>query len=240
MSDTVFHTTLSGNGPLFDDAVPVTVKVNRRAKRIILRVDEISGDVIATAPSKAKINDAVKFANEKAAWIKRQRSKRQPAHPFVAGRVFPFCGNPVRIVLNGGPRQPANLHNGQLEIGGDAEHVNRRVTEWLKRKARSYLSEKVDHYTERLGAKHGPIRIKDTRSRWGSCASDGTIAFSWRIIMAPRPIIDYVAAHECAHLIHMNHSPAFWQLVESLDVDAGAAREWFNRHGTSLFVWGAI
>jgi predicted metal-dependent hydrolase len=113
------------------------------------------------------------------------------------------------------------------------------VTEWLKKEARTTLTERVDHYSAMLKRKRGPIAIRDTRSRWGSCARTGAMSFSWRLILAPPEILDYVAAHECAHLVHLNHSPAYWRTLHALEVDVRAARDWFSAHGQSLYAYGA-
>ncbi|MEO0399932.1 MAG: SprT family zinc-dependent metalloprotease [Pseudomonadota bacterium] len=234
MAQAVLETIVEWDG----GAAPLAVQVNRRAKRIILRLEETTGRVIATAPSRSLAPEAVRFAKKNTAWIERQLAGTKRPRAFSAGHVFPFLGAPTRIINEGGARARLHLENGQLTVGGAPEHVNRRVTDWLKQNARTELTARADDYAARLDARRGPVRIKDMRSRWGSCASDGAIAFSWRIIMAPPAIVDYVAAHECAHLIHLNHSPAFWRLVADLDVDAHAARRWFRQHGSSLFLWG--
>lgn len=221
---------------------PLVARVNRRAKRLIIKVDPVAGEILVTAPSKRSIPDAIAFAHERADWIASQMKNTLRAKPFAPGAAIPYRGVDHLIVQNGGPRTPVRLDytmGPAIHVGGDAAHINRRLTDWLKKQARQTLTERTDDYSKRLGQKRGPIRVRDTRTRWGSCSSDGTLSFSWRLILTPPEILDYVAAHECAHLIHMNHSPAFWRLLATLDVDARAASTWFDEHGQSLFAYGA-
>lgn len=224
---------------LGDRTAPLTARVNRRARRLIVKVDPVKGRVIVTAPSRRALPDAIDFARTRAPWITRELDAGAAARPFSPGEVFPYRGSPVAIEATGRARDGIVLDAGRLVAGGDPRHLNRRVTEWLKKEARAVLTERVDHYAERLARRRGPIAIRDTRSRWGSCARDGAMSFSWRLILAPPEILDYVAAHECAHLVHLNHSPAYWRTLHALDVDARAARAWFTANGQSLYAYGA-
>ncbi len=224
---------------LGDRSAPLTARVNRRARRLIVKVDSVRGRVIVTAPSKRALPEAIDFARTRARWITQELDGGALARPFIAGSVFPFRGEPLVIEPRGLARDGVRREGGKLIAGGEASHLNRRVTDWLKKEARAVLTERVDHYVARVGRKRGPIAIRDTRSRWGSCARDGALSFSWRLIMAPPDILDYVAAHECAHLVHLNHSPAYWRVLRTLDVDAGAARAWFGINGQMLYAYGA-
>lgn len=223
---------------LGDRSAPLTARVNRRARRLIVKVDPVKGRVIVTAPSKRALNDAIDFARTRARWISDELDAGG-ARPFAPGESFPFRGAPVIVESAGRVRDGVRLVADRLIAGGDPSHLNRRVTDWLKKEARSALTDRVDHYAALVGRRRGQITIRDTRSRWGSCARDGALSFSWRLIMAPPAILDYVAAHECAHLVHLNHSPAYWRLLKSLDVDARAARDWFSANGQSLYAYGA-
>lgn len=223
-------------------STPLIARVNRRAKKLIVKVDPVAGEILVTAPSKRTLPDAIAFAHERADWIAGQMKNALRAKAFAAGAMIPYRGVDHLIIQSGGPRTPVRLDYAvrpAIHVGGDAEHINRRLTDWLKKQAREVLIERADYYTTRLGQKRGSIRIRDTRTRWGSCSSDGAISFSWRLILAPPEILNYVAAHECAHLVHMNHSPAFWRLLSTLDVDARTASTWFSEHGPALFAYGA-
>lgn len=219
--------------------VPLRVRVNRRARRLIVRVDP-SGRIVVTAPSKRAAPEAIAFARSRALWIQSQLDTMGPL-PFRDGAVIPYRGRPHRLVLRPGSRGvQVGVENGEVVLfaGGEASHLNRRMVDWLKRQARLTITAAVDRHVEKLGVARGRIVIRDPSSRWGSCTPEGGLSFSWRLILAPPDILDYVAAHECAHLVHMNHSPRFWRLVASLGVDAAAARAWFAVHGPGLHRWG--
>ena len=237
----VHQTTLD----LQDGETPVEVRVNRRAKRLILKVDTVRGRAIVTAPSKRAIPEALAFAKARGAWIREQLAHSLRGHPFSPGALCPYRGEP-HLIINAGPprarvkisKTPVDDEAGEITVGGDPQHVNRRITDWLKRQARTVLTEKADHYAAMVGRKRGPVSVRDTHSRWGSCTSDGALSFSWRLILAPPWILNYVAAHECAHLVHLNHSAEYWRLLHSLDVDVDGARNWFNAHGEALHAYG--
>lgn len=226
---------------LGDRVAPLTARINRRAKRLIVKVDPIAGRVLVTAPSKRALPEALRFAGERSQWIRKQLDEGGAAQPFVNGGLCPYRGVFHRVVNEGPLRAPVRLSEGEaptIIVGGDAEHLNRRLVDWLKRKARLTFAERAQLYASRLGKKITRITIRDTRSRWGSCSSDGALSFSWRLILAPEEILDYVAAHECAHLVHLNHSRAYWRTLADLDVDVDGARDWFDRHGALLYAWG--
>lgn len=225
-----------------DRPAPLVVRVNRRAKHLILKVDPYAGEILVTAPSKRTMREAIAFAREREGWIASQLDERLRARPFAENMIVPFFGEPHVIRRGGGPRAPVRVAAGpppSIHAGGEEAHLNRRITDWMKREARKALADRVDAYCKALGKTRRAIRIRDTRTRWGSCSSDGSMSFSWRLIMAPPPILDYVAAHESVHLVHMNHSPAFWRKVATLGVDARGAETWFRNHGAALFSYGA-
>jgi hypothetical protein len=222
-------------------STPLIVRVNRRAKQLILKVDPVAGEILATAPSKRAIPEAIRFAQDRIDWIAAQLTDHLRGKPFSPGMRIPFAG--VEHVLINDPASRRSIRIDSelfpaIRVGGQPEHLNRRVSDWLKREARKQITAKVDEYCAVLDNKRSRINIRDTRSRWGSCSSDGVLSFSWRLIMAPPKILNYVAAHECAHLIHLNHSPAFWRVVRSLGVDARAAADWLDSNGPTLFTYG--
>ena len=221
-------------------ATPLIARVNRRAKRLILKVDSITGEIHVTAPSKRALPDAIRFAHERIDWIASQLRDNLRGRPFEAGATIPYQGID-HVIINDEAIRSVRLDADlvpAIRVGGRPEHLNRRCADWLKREARHRIIERVDFYCEELGKKRGRIQIRDTRSRWGSCSSDGAMSFSWRLILAPPEILDYVAAHECAHLIHLDHSPAFWRVVRNLGVDARGAARWLSATGPSLFTYG--
>lgn len=226
---------------LGDRTLPLTARINRRAKRLIVKVDPVGGRVIVTAPSKRALPEALRFAETRAPWIRARIDEGLPARPFEAGGVCPYRGVFHNIVNDGSPRAPVRIAAGDpplLLIGGDSAHLNRRLCDWLKQQAKRELEARVADYAGRLGKNPSRIQIRDTRSRWGSCTSDRALSFSWRLILAPPWILDYVAAHECAHLLHLDHSLKYWRVLASLDAPVDAARDWLERCGPALYAWG--
>jgi len=234
--ETPLETTID----LGDRTAPLVARINRRARRLIVTVDAVCGRVIVTAPSRRALPEAIDFAKTRTRWITAQLVESGGAKPFCDGLVIPFRGSPTCIEHAGGPRAGVRFESGKIIAGGDEAHLNRRITDWLKSEARRVLTERADHYAGELGRKRGSITIRDTRSRWGSCARDGSLSFSWRLILAPPEILDYVAAHECAHLVHLNHSPAYWRTLRNLGIDSRTARAWFAENGKDLYAYGAV
>jgi len=155
---------------------------------LILKVDPVAGEILVTAPSKRSLKEAIRFANDRADWIETQLDERLRAKPFSQHLLFPYRGQTHEIIREGGPRAPVRRRDGappKLIVGGEEVHLNRRLTDWLKRQARQALTEKTDLYCSLIGRKRRALRIRDTRTRWGSCASDGALSFSWRLILAP-------------------------------------------------------
>ncbi|MEL6361057.1 MAG: SprT family zinc-dependent metalloprotease [Pseudomonadota bacterium] len=222
--------------------VPINMRINRRAKRIILRIDRLHSSVTITVPSERRVKEALSFAETRRAWIKAQLENAARPSPFQDGTQFPLRGQKTDIVHVSKATHAIELDtdNRRLLVSGDTPHINRRVTDWLKRQARIDLTARADIHAETLGVQRGGIRIRDTKSRWGSCSSSGHLSFSWRLILAPSWILDYVAAHECAHLLHLDHSPAYWRTLKKTGVDARAAKIWFDENGADLFVWGVV
>lgn len=224
-------------------SVPLVARVNRRAKRLIVKVDPVAGEILVTAPSQKSVPEAIRFASDRQEWIASQLDDSLRAREFAEGMRIPYRGIMHKIVRSGGPRAPVCVETypePSICVGGDAAHINRRIVDWMKREARSILNERVDHYCRQLNKQRRIIRIRDTRTRWGSCTSDGVLSFSWRLIMAPTEMLDYVAAHECTHLIHMDHSPAFWRQLAGLGIDARKAANWFDEKGGELFSYGVV
>ena len=228
-------------------SVPIIARVNRRAKRLILRVDPVANVVTVTAPSARAVPEAIAFAKSRRDWIAGQLSDRFCARPFQPGDIVPFRGEPHLLCHSPGRRatriapmnEAVSGAKAFIEVSGAEDHFNRRVCDWMKANAKSTFVEKSDYYCRELNVARGAVTVRDTRTRWGSCSSSGALSFSWRLILAPEWITDYVAAHECTHLIHMDHSPAFWRRLKSLGVDARAANNWLQENGQTLFSYGA-
>lgn len=216
--------------------VQVRLEVNPKAKRLILRLDERKREAVAIAPSRRKLPEAAAFASERVDWIEQHLRELPDQLSLVEGAVFDLRGVPCEISLEG-PGRRAVLENGPpqtLRVPGDSQTTPRRVERFLRAEAKADLTQAVELYCDQLGVAAHKVTIKDTRSRWGSCTSDGRLAFSWRLIMAPPFVLEYVAAHECAHLLEMNHSPAFWAHVGHCRPDWKRERRWLRQHGRDL------
>ena len=216
--------------------IKVRLEVNAKARRLIIRLDERRREAVAVAPSRGQIEAAAAFAAERVDWISSRLQHLPEVVRFEEGAIFNYRGEPCQITGEGEGRL-ARLVAGEprtLCAPGDPETLHLRVERFLKKQARADLTRAVKRHTETLGVDYKGISVKDTRSRWGSCTFDGPLSFSWRLIMAPPAVLDYVAAHECAHLIEMNHSNKFWALVGKCCPDWKRQRAWLRVHGAEL------
>lgn len=210
--------------------VALTLRRSGRARRISLRISQLDGRVTLTLPTGAKEVEALEFAASKADWIRGHLDKRPDEMSVRIGASLPIEGVEHRIVSAPGRR--VIRHEGEIGVHEDAP--GRRLQTWLKELARDRLVAASDHYADQLGRSYTRITLRDTRSRWGSCTSDGGLMFSWRLILTPPEILRYVAAHEVAHLAEMNHSPAFWATVDRVYGPCEAERRWLRREGATL------
>jgi predicted metal-dependent hydrolase len=226
------------------DGVTYRVVVTRssRARRITLRIRAGTSDPVLTLPARGNLAVATNFAARHAGWL-ATRLARVPAQiPFRAGKTLPIRGADHHVTETGAVRGLVRATRiGEvriLEVPGSPQHVARRVTEFLKREARRDLEAAVARHLAAAKAKARRISIKDTKSRWGSCSANGTLSFSWRLILAPPFVLDYLAAHEVAHLRELNHSHKFWSLTRVLCSRTDEAEAWMKRHGARLHRYG--
>ncbi|MES1991804.1 MAG: SprT family zinc-dependent metalloprotease [Pseudomonadota bacterium] len=232
--------------------VPVTALHNPRARRIIVRVDLAAGSVQVTSPTKRAMGQALAFAQEQRAWIAERLEHVPTPVPFVAGAEIPYHGRmhlirhvPRSLALAAGQgpvwRRGSGETGGMPEIcvSGDIGFTERRVTDWLKARARDELNERALFHASVFDVRPARITMRDQTSRWGSCSPSRALSFSWRLIMAPSHVLDYVAAHEVAHLRHMNHGRHFWALVEKALPNYKTATHWLEVNGPGLHRYGA-
>ena len=205
-----------------------------RARRVSLRIDAAEGAVVVTLPSRVGRKQGLELLSEHAGWVMQRLAALAPERPFAAGAHVPIGG--VEHVIRHSPshRGGAFLEDGALVVTGDAQFVSRRVRDFLRAEALRRIGLAMRPHADALGVAARAVRLKDTRSRWGSCAADRTLAFSWRLVLAPDWVLDYVVAHEVAHLREMNHSARFWALVEQRTPHRKAASEWLRKHGAAL------
>jgi len=215
--------------------VAVKVRLNPRARRIVMRVNPLTGDVVVTAPSRGGMGRALDFVRGETQWIARQLRHLPKQVALMPGAVVPFMGvaHPICHSQARGPA-PVWREEGALLVSGRTEHAPRRLIDFFKREARTLLAARALEYAARLGVRPSRVTVRDTQSRWGSCAHNGSLSFSWRLILAPEFVRDYVVAHEVAHLKEMNHSPRFWAQVKILSPDMARARQWLRENGRTL------
>ena len=215
-----------------DSAPDISINVRRsaRAGRLSLRVSNLDGRVTLTVPAGMSLRTARDFAEKKAGWI-TSVVERQPCSMLVeVGVEIPVEGEMRMVVV--GAEATARLADGAIEA--PAGFAAPAVMALLKELARERLAAAAQRYSSAVGRDFRRLTLKDTRSRWGSCSAEGNLMFSWRLILAPPSVLDYVAAHEVAHLRHMDHSHAFWNVVRNVCPDYQAPRNWLRREGAAL------
>ena len=218
-----------------------TLKVIRsaRAHTMRLAVDPRDGVVKLTLPNRAPLGSALKWAETKRGWIEAQLGKLPRAVTIMHGSTIAVADQALTIDWDEGyPRNPVPIE-GRLRVGGPADMLSKRVIRWLQREAKTLLDAETRQYAIQISAQVGKVGIGDPVSRWGSCASSGDIRYSWRLILAPSFVRRATVAHEVAHLVHMNHAPAFHALVaEIFGEDPTPARRWLRAHGSQLHWFG--
>ncbi len=225
---------------------PVEVRRHPKARRMTLRISRTQRTVIVTLPMQCDLAQAGQFLSNHLDWVRDRLTKMPAAMPFVDGGMVSLRGIPHRIIFNGARRAAApvvtrisGIDTRELHVAGAIETAPRRLRSWLIEQARQDLKERVAYHTGRLGLKAHKISVRDQTSRWGSCSSKGNLSFSWRLVMAPPQILDYVAAHEVAHLAEMNHGPRFWALVRKTCPQMDEAKQWLQAYGIELHRYGA-
>jgi predicted metal-dependent hydrolase len=222
---------------------PIQLRRHRRARRYTLRIHPSARQAILTMPPRGNLVDAKDFAQRHGAWIAARLGGLPKAAPFQPGTSVPLRGIPHRIVHRTGERgtvwtDTRDSGDKILCVAGGIEHIDRRVHDFFKREARRELTKASQYYADVLGVKVKRISIRDQSSRWGSCTSAGALSFSWRLILAPPYVLDYLAAHEVAHLVEMNHSPRFWKVVARICPQTERAKKWLDVHGNDLHRYG--
>jgi predicted metal-dependent hydrolase len=228
------------------ETIVVALRRASTARRFTLRVRFAARDAVLTMPHRASIRDARAFAERHAAWIAARLNRLPATIPFAHGSIIPLRG--IDHALVHVPQKRGTVWTETREdvetgvalcIAGQAEHVHRRVQDHFKKEARRDLEDAVARHTSALDLPPRGIGLRDPVSRWGSCSSSGSLNFSWRLIMAPPFVLDYLAAHEVAHLVHLDHSPRFWALAKRLCPETERAEAWLTAHGPHLHKYGA-
>ena len=229
---------------VFDRAIYlVRMRRHRQARRYTLRIQAATREVVLTIPPRGSLKEAREFAQKHGSWIAARLGRLPKAAPFAQGIVVPLRGVQHRIVHRRGARGTVWSETGEdgerlLCVAGEAPHVDRRISDFLRREAKRDLEIASRRFGAELGVAVKKVAVRDQSSRWGSCSTTGSLSFSWRLILAPAFVLDYLAAHEVAHLLEMNHSAKFWRLVSRLCPAHERAKVWLDVHGADLHRYG--
>jgi predicted metal-dependent hydrolase len=228
----------------FDGAVyAVRLQRHRQARRYTLRIQAATREIILTIPPRGTLKEAEAFARKHGGWVAARLGRLPKAAPFTPGVVVPLRGVPHRIAHRHGARgtvwaETDGSGERLLCVAGHAPHIDRRIGDFLRREARRELEAASLRYAHELGLIIRRVTVRDQSSRWGSCSATGMLSFSWRLILAPTYVLDYLAAHEVAHLVEMNHSAKFWRVVGRLCPEHKRAKAWLDVHGADLHRYG--
>ncbi len=221
-------------------SLPVTFVRSARARRASLRVDPAHRRIVLTAPLRMARRTAVDFAQQQAGWIAARLKRLPTRRPFIDGAVLPLFGAPHVIRHRPDARGTVWIEGTEIHVAGRPEHLARRLRDWLMAEMRRRLPPLVHARAARVERTVKRITVRDSRSRWGSCGPDGGMSFSWRLVFAPAEVLDYLVAHEVAHLVHMNHGPRFWALARTLcDGPIEPPQAWLKANGETLLQYGA-
>jgi len=218
--------------------VPLCIRHHPRARRLTLRIDPVGGGAVVTLPAATPADEGLDMVRRKAGWLLDRLRALPPRAVLADGAAVPLLGADLVVRHRPDGRGVVRREGAALIVAGRPEHLARRLTDWLKAEARREFADRARPMAEALGRRLGRVTVRDTRSRWGSCSANGNLSFCWRLVLAPPFVVDYVVAHEVAHLAVRNHGPRFWETVASLTGHADRARAWLRRHGEALHRFG--
>jgi predicted metal-dependent hydrolase len=231
-------TTYKYNIAIHNQTFPIFIRRHKTARRIVLRYQPLRGAIGLTLPRYATIRQGLDFIASKEEWIAHEVLHHRHKIVFADGAIIPVLGVHYTLCHSGG-RGTITIQDSKILVHGDAEFMERRVHDWIKRTAGETISTLAHSHAKTLGVTIKKLSLRDTGSHWGSCTSGGRLSFSWRLAFAPREVMEYVVCHEVAHLMELNHSKAFWAIVASLCPHWQASRKWLKTHGAQLYLYGA-
>ena len=243
----LFGRALSDGDRLEVAGVVVRLKVHARARRVSLRLDRTRREVVATAPSPRRLAEAAAFARDRAGWIVARLAELPVAQTIAPGVTLEVFGEPCRLEAATHPARVFPARDDQpmrIAARGEGDTYSRAVIRVLRREALRVFAERTAHHCTRLGARLPSVTVMDAKGRWGSCrpglpGKPAAIRYSWRLALAPFEVADYVVAHECAHLLELNHGPKFWAHVKALVGDEKPHRAWLRAEGARLHAFGS-
>lgn len=222
--------------------VPLEVRTSARAQRMLLRLDQRREVVVLTLPPRVSKREGLSFVRGNVRWIADRLAALPPRIAFTPGASVPLLGRPHALVHvppgTARRRGAVWIEDDAIHVTGEPAHFQRRVGDFLRQRARAEILPRAERYARQTEKDIRGITLRDPASRWGSCSPRGDLSFSWRLVLAPAFVLDYVVAHEVAHLSVFSHAPRFWALVDRLVPDAAEARLWLKRNGAALHRYG--
>ena len=218
--------------------IQVRLRRNTRARRMVLRIDYKIEGVVITLPLWTSEREALLMVQKKSDWILNKLDTIPPRIAFECGAKIPLLGEYYSISHDPNQKEVVIKSGYEIRLGGRQEHLSRRLGDWLRKEAKIIIQPKAIEMAEKYNWKIGRISVRDTKSRWGSCAPSGNLSFCWRLILAPEWVLNYVIAHEVSHLLHMNHGSEFWQTVANFNVRVDEARVWLSKNAEHLHRYG--
>jgi predicted metal-dependent hydrolase len=218
--------------------IPLRLRRDARAQRMILRIDNKLEGAVVTLPPWTSEREALLMVQEKSDWVLTKLDTIPHKIAFESGAIIPLLGEYYNIFHDPDQKEVVIKSRHEIRLGGRKEHLSRRLGDWLRKEAKIIIQPKAIEMAEKYNWKIGRISVRDTKSRWGSCAPSGNLSFCWRLILAPEWVLNYVIAHEVSHLLHMNHGSEFWQTVASFNVRVDEARVWLIKNAEHLHRYG--
>jgi predicted metal-dependent hydrolase len=218
--------------------VPLDVQWNTRARKLTITVDHTQRQVRLVLPRRVSLKEGIAFCRKNADWIQNRLAALPSRVPFAHGSLLPLLGEAHRIHHVPEARRGVWREAGAVWVSGQAEFLERRVTAFLRELAEKTVGPMVRDKAQAVERRVGRVTLRESRTRWGSCSPSGDLSFCWRLIFAPAQVLDYVVAHEVAHLVHLNHSERFWKLCAQLTPEVQGPRRWLMRHGQTLWRYG--
>lgn len=222
---------------LGDERLPIIIRKRANARSIVIRYQPLYHVLSLTLPRYVSIKQGLHFVEEKRSWITRQLATHARHIPLEDGQVIPVLGEHYTLCHVGG-RGVVTIDGDRILVHGEREFMSRRVTEWLKAKIKEEIIRLAHDKAMQISKPIRKISLRDTSSHWGSCSAEGNLSFSWRLVFAPYEVLEYLVAHEVAHLAEHNHSDAFWAVVAALFPREKQAKAWLKTHGSLLYAYG--
>ena len=216
----------------------INIKKDKRAKRIILKVSNIDGNISITLPKYESEKKGLKFLLKNQEWVLKQLNSFPKKVPFKNLSEIPYMGKMHKIIHLSKSGNLIYIYKNQIIFFGKKENLSKNIKSWLYGKAKNEIIKLANSNVSYLGKKYNKIYIKDLKSSWGICGPSGNISFSWRLILAPKHVMEYIVVHELCHLVEFNHGKEFWQLVTAIFPQRDLSQNWLKINGVKLHMIG--